>query len=244
MSTVVAAAGDIRNAVPTLFPEPLPEPVPPTPPPGPVPPPPLPPAPLPLPAPWAGGLVVGEGLGPVLVVPDAGGVDGVGEADGEGEGAVDAVGVGVGFAVGVVVADRVGELVLRRPGSEVVAVAGAREMVGVPLPEWWPPVEAGDCVIPGVWELSERSARSAAITVPAITSRTSATRASRGSEAVRRRPGTRPVPGSPGSGNAAVACRWKRSGAPGGVAPASSAPLAAAVPGDGTAPLGGSGAPG
>ena len=189
----------------------------------------------------------------MTVVPDAGGVGGVGEGVGEAGTVTDAVGVGVGFAVGVVVAERADERGVGRAEPDVETMAGGPDVVGVVLLVWWPPVGAGDFEIPGVVVLPGCWLRSAVIKVPTITSSTSATRASRGSEAARRRPRTWPVPcspesGPPGIGRGAVADRWndrsKRSGAPGGAVPASRAPLAAAVPGDGTAPLGGRGAPG
>jgi hypothetical protein len=199
----------------------------------------------------------------VIVVPDAGGVGGVGEGDGEFGRVTDAVGVGVGLAVGLVVAERVGVLSLGREELVVDPVAG-RDVLGVTLPVWRPLVGAGDGVTPGFSAVSGCWLRSAAIKVPMSTSATSATSASRGSEAARRRPRARPVPGSPesgppgmgppgigppgigppGIGRGAVAGRWKRSGEPGGLVLASRAPLAEAVPGEGTAPLGGKGAPG
>ena len=92
------------------------------------------PLPLPGPAPCAGALLDGDGEG-LPTVPDAGGVDGVGEADGELGGTVDELGVGVGLVVGVGVGARVDELALGRVEPEVDPVAGARDVVGVALPE-------------------------------------------------------------------------------------------------------------
>jgi hypothetical protein len=209
--------------------------------------------PTPTPAPCAGlGVVVGVGVGPVLVVPDAGGVDGVGEEDGETGGTTDAVGVGVAVGFGLDDAEWVDVLVVGRVDPDVDAVAGARDVVGVVFAVWRPLVGAGDWVTPGEGVLAGPPAFIAAITLPTMTSSTRATRAIRGSEAERRRRRRGPVPGAPvsgppgppGIGRGAVAGRWKRSGPPGGVAPASRAPFAAAVPGAGTAPLGGTGAPG
>jgi hypothetical protein len=248
VSTVTPAAGDIRNAVPVLFPDPLPGP-PPDPPPFPLPDPP----PSPPPAPCAAGLPVGVGVGlggGALVLPEAAGLDGGGEADGDGEGTAEAVGVGVRLAVGVGAAECVDEVLAGRPVPDVDPVAGRREVVGVALPGDFPVVGAGECVTPGAGALPGSWVRSAATTLPTITSRTSARSAIRGSETERRRRRRPPVPAPPGIGSSAVADRWKRSGPSGGVPPggngppASRAPLAAALPGAGSAPLGATGAPG
>jgi hypothetical protein len=238
VSTVGATPGGIRNAVPPLFPEPVPEP-PPEPLPEPL------PGSLPTwpPAPCAGGLSVGvgDGPGPVLVVPDAAGLDGGGEGVGDVGGTMDAVGVGVLLGVGVGVAECLGELVVGRPESDVDPVADVFGVVAVVLPGDRPVVGAGDCVAPGVGGVLGSWVRSAATTLPTITSSTSATRAIRGSEGERRRRRTPPVPGVPGIGNGAVTNCWKGSASSGGAPPESSdppdsrAPLAAALPGPGTA---------
>jgi hypothetical protein len=171
--------------------------------------------PTPFPAPWEGGVgvVVGVGVGPVLVVPDAGGVDGVGVGDGDLGGTTDAVGVGVAVGFGVDDGDRVDVFVLDRVAPDVDAVVGAWDVVGVVFAVCRPLVAAGDWETPGAGVSAGPFARRAATTLPTRTSSTRATRAIKGRDAERRRRRTGPVPGAPvsgppGSGSGAVAGRW------------------------------------
>jgi hypothetical protein len=180
----------------------------------------------------------GVGLGPVLVVPEAAGVDGGGVGVGD-TGGTDAVGVGVAVPVGLTVGVGFGELTGGRTGALVdPPVVGARLTVGVGRPPCRVLVGVGVWVTPGAGGEGS-SDRRAATSVPMRTRSTRPTSAISGNDAERPRRRTPPVRGEPGSGRGAVCGRPKRSGPPGGVAPESSAPLAAAVPGAGTPPLAG-----
>ena len=92
----------------------------------------------------------GDGLGLVLVVPDAAGVDGGGVGVGD-AGETEAVGVGVGLPVGLTRGERVGVVAGGRTEPELdcpgVVVRGT---VGVGLPPCLLLVGVGVWVVPGV----------------------------------------------------------------------------------------------